>query len=295
MLRKNVAGQKVHFSLFKSGARIANPTMAAGDFKVDIDDAGQANVATLPTSDAAGKVTWLPSQPETNGDYITFLANDVAGAEWEPLTIEFDTRLESIVAAAVWSYTSRTLTSLSTLVASIAAAVWGYAIRTITGGGGSAAEVWTYTSRTLTQTAAQVVSAVSGSELNIGISTTFDATITGLSIPATWTKVYFTVKKTKTLADAQAEIKIVESNPAAGTDGLLILKGATATSAAWGELTVDQVNGTVQIELIDEATALLREMGSLYYDIKVLLADGSSQQLTEGSANISHVVTRATS
>ena len=90
-MRKNVAGQKVTFSLFKAGARIANPTIAAGDFKVDLDGAGQANVATPPTSDAAGLVTWAPSQAETNADVVTFLGLDAAGAEWEPLTIMFDT------------------------------------------------------------------------------------------------------------------------------------------------------------------------------------------------------------
>lgn len=37
------------------------------------------------------------------------------------------------IASAVWSATTRTLTSLSSLVASIAAAVWAYATRTLTG------------------------------------------------------------------------------------------------------------------------------------------------------------------
>ena len=101
MLR-NVANQRVTFSLFKSADRIANPTIAVGDFKVDIDGAGQGNVTTPPTSDAAGLVTWLPSAAETNGTYITLLAYDVAGAEWEPLTISWfttpDTSIEAILA-----------------------------------------------------------------------------------------------------------------------------------------------------------------------------------------------------
>jgi len=130
-MRKNVAGQRVTFSLFKAGARIANPTRAAGDFKVDLDFAGQANVFTLPTTDAAGLVTWLPSQAETNAAVVTFLANDVLGAEWEPLTISFDTATDTTVAtnldaaitaipAAVWAHGVRTLTSFGTLVADIA-------------------------------------------------------------------------------------------------------------------------------------------------------------------------------
>ena len=100
-MRKNISGQKFHFSLFKNGARIAVPTMTASDFRIDIDNLGQNPVTTTPTSDAAGLVTWLPSQNETNGTYITFLANDAAGMEWEPLTAEFlttpETSIESIL------------------------------------------------------------------------------------------------------------------------------------------------------------------------------------------------------
>lgn len=96
-MRKNVAGQKVTFSLFKNGARINNPTIAVADFKVDLDGAGQANVATLPTSDAAGLVTWLPTQAETNGNVVTFLALDALGDQWEPLTISFDTAAETAI------------------------------------------------------------------------------------------------------------------------------------------------------------------------------------------------------
>ncbi len=113
-MRKNVAGQRVTFSLFKSGARIANPTRAAGDFKVSLDGAAQNNVATLPTTDGAGWVTWLPSQAETNADVVTFLANDAAGDEWEPLTISFDT-------ASAWTEATRTLTSPAATVPTSAA------------------------------------------------------------------------------------------------------------------------------------------------------------------------------
>jgi len=107
-MRKNVAGQRVVFSLFKAGARIANPTMAANDFTVALDGAGQNNVATLPTSDAAGKVVWLPSQAETNADTVTFLANDVLGAEWEPVTLHFDTVTNTAVATMLADYSTLT-------------------------------------------------------------------------------------------------------------------------------------------------------------------------------------------
>lgn len=296
MLRKNIAGQAVHFSLFKSGARIANPTIAPGDFKIDIDGAGQGNVATPPTSDTAGLVTWLPSQAETNGTYITLLANDVAGAEWEPITIEFDTRLADIVAAELATYDAPTKAELDTGLAAIPAAVWTYSTRTLTSlsalVASVASAVWAAATRTLTQTAAQASAAITGSTLAINIAVTYTATLSGLTIPATWTKMYFSLKLSKDYDDDDSDAQIIKSNPGADTDGLSVLMGATGT-AAYGSLTVDQSAGTVVIVIADEATALLTKRAAAYYDIKVLLSDGTTQQLTEGLATISHVVTRA--
>jgi hypothetical protein len=101
-MKKNTAGQRVHFSLFKNGSRVENPTLAAGDAKVAIDGGAQANVNTLPTSDAAGLVTWQPTQAETNGDVVTLLMLDAAGDEWEPVTQAFYTTDN----AAVWEETA---------------------------------------------------------------------------------------------------------------------------------------------------------------------------------------------
>lgn len=62
----------------------ANPTLAAGDFKVSIDGGAFANLASLPTvTPAAGKRIQVSlSAAEMNGDNITVLASDAAGAEW---------------------------------------------------------------------------------------------------------------------------------------------------------------------------------------------------------------------
>ena len=98
-MKKNVAGQKVRFSLFKNGARINNPTIVAGDAKVDLDGAGQGNVNTAPTSDAAGLVTWSPTQAETNADVVSLLMLDAAGSEWDPVTQVFYTEMETSVAS----------------------------------------------------------------------------------------------------------------------------------------------------------------------------------------------------
>ena len=75
---------------------------------MDLDGAGQVNVSVLPTSDAAGLVTWQPTQAETNGDVVTLLLLDAAGSEWEPVTQAFYTEPDTstanaAIAAAVWA------------------------------------------------------------------------------------------------------------------------------------------------------------------------------------------------
>ena len=71
----------------------ANPTLAAGDAKVCIDDGAPANLATLPVVDAdhTKRVKVSLSAAEMNGDHITILLSDAAGAEWCDLMIEIET------------------------------------------------------------------------------------------------------------------------------------------------------------------------------------------------------------
>jgi hypothetical protein len=73
-----------------AGATIqANPTLAAGDVKVSIDGGTFNNLATLPVVTPAGgkgvKVTL--SAAEMNGDNISVLFSDAAGAEWQDLLV----------------------------------------------------------------------------------------------------------------------------------------------------------------------------------------------------------------
>jgi len=154
------------------------------------------------------------------------------------------------------------------------------------------ADVWAYATRTLTQTAAQVTAAVAGATLAIVNAVTFDGTLTGLTIPATWTKIWLTIKTSDKLADSQAIVQILESNPGVGTDGLLYLNGVAAM-AAQGTLVVDQAAGTVQITIDDAATALLDENSRLGYDVKVLLSGGTTQLLTIGTATVVLTETKA--
>lgn len=144
--------------------------------------------------------------------------------------------------------------------------------------------VWTHAQRTLTMLAAAVTAAMMGATLNITRSATFSAMLSGLSIPSTWSKLYFTYKSQNGLPDTVALVQLVASNPGAGGDGLLRLNGAP-TTAGNGSVTVNQGAGTAHLILADDATAILNPAAG-YYDVKALLADGSSVVLVQGTCNV---------
>ena len=76
----------------------ANPTLAAGDFKVSTGGAALANPATLPSVDPAGskavKVTLSAS--EMNADNIQLICSDAAGGEWKDVIINIQTTTQQI-------------------------------------------------------------------------------------------------------------------------------------------------------------------------------------------------------
>lgn len=71
----------------------ANPTLAAGDVKVAIDDGAPANLTTLPAVDAdfTKRVKVTLSGSEMNGDNISVIFSDASGAEWCDLTVNLQT------------------------------------------------------------------------------------------------------------------------------------------------------------------------------------------------------------
>jgi len=71
----------------------ANPTIAAGDFKVSIDGGTLNNLTTLPTvTPAAGKLVKISlSAAEMNGDNIKVVCSDAAGAEWCDVVLRIQT------------------------------------------------------------------------------------------------------------------------------------------------------------------------------------------------------------
>lgn len=72
----------------------SSPTIAAGDFKVDIDGAGFNNLGTLPSvSPAAGRAVLITlSSSEMNGDVITVQCVDqTAPKEWSDMIFSIPT------------------------------------------------------------------------------------------------------------------------------------------------------------------------------------------------------------
>lgn len=98
----------------------ANPTLAAGDIKVAIDDGAPENVSAYAVdADFTKRVKITLNQAQTNGDNLTIICSDATGSEWNDLVVNIQT-------------SAQTLNGIATLidalqdptVAAIADAVW---------------------------------------------------------------------------------------------------------------------------------------------------------------------------
>ena len=276
---RNVAGF-ITLSLFKAGARIAAPTLAAGDVTVAIGAGAQNNVTNLPTADAAGRVTWNYTAAEANADYVTVLFNDVIGAEWEPVTMHFDT----VTNTTIYDYLDATISGVPT-------AVWAFGVRTLTGFGTLVADittaisailcnVWNCARRTLTMPITLLKSMLRGEKLELLRGDTLDLPILALGDLTTATELWFTVKKQLSDADTASEIQI------SLTGGLLAIAGAVAATPANGSITIDDLAaGNVTIALTAEEMAKLDIDFVGYWDIQKAVGVVATT-LTRGNAQV---------
>ena len=94
----------------------ANPTLAAGDVKVATDDGVPGNLATLPVVDAdfTDRVKVSLSAGEMNGDRITVIFSDAAGAEWADLLIDIPTSVRQMDDLAFPTVSGRSTDVLAT-------------------------------------------------------------------------------------------------------------------------------------------------------------------------------------
>jgi len=94
-LRKYATAAELSTILITNGSRNAqaNPTLAAGDVQVSLDDAAFTNITTLPTVTPSGgvKVKISLSAAELTCKQIMIRFKDAAGDEWEEQTIIIET------------------------------------------------------------------------------------------------------------------------------------------------------------------------------------------------------------
>ncbi len=75
----------------------ANPTYAAGDIKVAVDDGAPANVSAVAIDgDFTKRVKITLSQAQTNGDNLTIICSDAAGDEWCDLSVNIQTSAQTL-------------------------------------------------------------------------------------------------------------------------------------------------------------------------------------------------------
>lgn len=238
---------------------------------------------------------------------------DTAGSIGEALVDNVDAPIStrsSHSAADVWSNPTRTLSSFGALVNDIwtaatrtltsaigggvtAQEVWEYNDRRLTSFGDLVATIWSYVPRTLTQALASLQSAINGPNLVVTQYVTFDAVeLPGIDAPGGWERCYFTVKGSLADPDEAAIVQIAVSDPSDPGDGLLRLNGA-ATTAAWGELVVDEMEESILITIHDDATALLCSVAGLHYDVKFVTDAGKSVLAARGSVSVVSTPTAA--
>lgn len=80
-----------------------NPTLAAGDVKISIDDSAFANLTNLPTvSPAGGKlVKVILTAAEMNANRVNIQFVDQSGAEWCDLVLSIETSPDDLSIAAI--------------------------------------------------------------------------------------------------------------------------------------------------------------------------------------------------
>jgi hypothetical protein len=123
-IKKNTASQYTYVMLFDGADTVTTPTIAAGDFKLSIDDGAEANPTTLPAESPAGSgwVKVVFTQAETNGDVLKVRWHDAAGDEWDDggMTI----RTSTATLSAIETDTQDLQTQIGTAGAGLTGVPW---------------------------------------------------------------------------------------------------------------------------------------------------------------------------
>lgn len=154
---------------------------------------------------------------------------------------------------------------------------------------GAVGDPWAAAVRTLTSSAVQTAATVEGDNITVLRGDTWSISLTGLGSLTGYTSLDFTVKANTRYADSQAAVRIRKNASGVG-DGLLVLMGAVATTAAQGSIVIDDLNaGDITITLAAAASALVEPYSAYGYDIQKLSAAGVSTLTTGALAVVADV------
>jgi hypothetical protein len=271
-------------SLFKSSAIVSNPTLAAGDVVVVRSDGTAQNIATLPSvnADDSDIVEFTLSATEmagSAGETVTIKFVDQAGDAWEPVTVDIplDTYRLADLPQAIWGVLTNTLTTTG----SIGKLIVDYLDAAIS---------------TIAASVAATSTSLTDGNITARRWVTYTETLSGMTIPATWSKIYLTVKaNADDERDSEALLQILATS--GGDGGLQRINGKSPMNAGLtsgdASLTVDQGAGTVAVVISDKAMALLN-VQSASFDVKYI-KDGTTGLLAEGTFTIQTTETRARS
>ena len=241
-------------------------TVTIDVWRVALADLAKSEVVTASSCTEIGDGVY--GYRVANADLQTYLyfailkTSDDSVAQKHVAAVMLDFADSPGIAALVWTYGTRTLTSLSALVASVAAAVWAYA------------------TRTLTMSPQEIADAVAGSSITQYRGTTWTIALTGLGDLSAHSKLWFTVKDSLDDADTDALLQVEK------TDGLKYLNGAAypVGSKTDGAIAIDDASaGNITITVKPAATAQVARASKKYWDVKMLTTGGLVSVLAEGN------------
>jgi hypothetical protein len=142
--------------------------------------------------------------------------------------------------------------------------------------------------RSYASASSAIASSLEGGVITILRGDSLSVAITDLGDISGRSKLWFTIKATRSHADAQSIIQIEESA------GLVYLNAADASArAANGDITVDDaVAGDITITLDEVETDDLEPNERLYYDVQMLTAAGAVTTLALDMARVTADVSR---
>lgn len=187
-------------------------------------------------------------------------------------TVQLDlTGMATGTAAAVWNYSTRTLTDFGSLTT------------------GTAAAVWAYPNRSLTVPVASGVPVSASNPITVYQASTWSISLTGLGNISIYDTIYMTVKYKYLDPDSKAVLQVRN-----GANGLRVFNQADPVSTGNGTLVIDNaVTGAITITIQEEETIHAPIWDALLCDLKGIDTGGQTNPITFFGLNVEGIATKA--